>query len=81
MLRIKNATLIMQDHLIPSGAVLMDGNTIIQFRLQNDVSTPNGCRELDAEGAYVGPGFEDIHTHAGDMTWFYENPAKAVKCH
>ena len=81
MLRIKNATLIMRDHLIPSGAVLMDGNTIIQFGLQKDVPTPDGCRELDAEGAYVGPGFVDIHTHAGDMTWFYENPAKAAKGH
>lgn len=81
MLRIKNATLIMRDHLIPGGAILLDEDKILQFGRGKDVPVPEGCQELDAGGAYVGPGFVDIHTHAGDMTWFYENPAKAAKGH
>ncbi len=81
MLRIKNAVLIMRDHLIPGGALLLEDDKILQFGKEKDVPCPEGCQELDAGGAYVGPGFVDIHTHAGDMTWFYENPAKAAKGH
>ena len=38
-----------------------------------------GYEVVDAEGAYVGPGLVDIHTHAADGHWFFEEPELAAK--
>jgi len=75
MLAIINATLVMRDHLIPNGAILCDGEKIINFG--TNLSIPQDAEVLDAKGLYVGPGFVDIHTHAADTFWFYENPKEA----
>ena len=32
----------------------------------------------DAEGLFTGPGLVDIHCHAGNRIWFYEDPEKAA---
>jgi len=75
MLVIKNATLIMHDHLIPNASILCDNGKIVDFG--NNIEIPAGAEILDAEGKYVGPGLVDIHTHAAGTYWFYENPKEA----
>ena len=75
MLAIVNATIVLRDHLIPDGVILIDGDRIADFG--EKLSVPDGAEVIDACGDYVGPGLIDIHTHAQDRTWFYEDPEKA----
>ncbi len=79
MIAIKNATLVMKDHLIPEAVLFIEDGKIADFGEMRSTSIPEGCEIIDAEGLYVGPGLVDIHTHAGCGTWFYEDPITAAK--
>ena len=63
MTAIINATLVMRDHLIPNGVLLMENGVITAFGESRKMTIPEGCEIIDAEGRYVGPGFVDIHCH------------------
>jgi len=80
MTAIINATLVMRDHLIPNGVLLMDNGKITAFGESRKMQIPEGCEIIDAEGKYVGPGFVDIHTHSDGKVFFYDDP-KAVGHH
>ena len=80
MLAIKNATLVMRDHLIPHAVIVLDEGKIVSFGEMRKHPVPENCEVIDAQGLYVGPGFVDIHTHSDGKTFFYENP-KAVRHH
>ena len=79
MLAIKNATLVMKDHLIPEAVLFVEDGRIAGFGEMRVTPIPEGCEVFDAEGLYVGPGLVDIHTHAGGGHWFYEEPDKAAQ--
>ena len=79
MLAVKNATLVMKDHLIPEAVLFIEDGLIAGFGEMRNTPIPEGCEVVDAEGLYVGPGLVDIHTHAGGGYWFYENPDKAAQ--
>ena len=79
MIAIKNATLVMRDHLIPDAVLLMEDGKIIDFGPMRKLSVPEGCEVIDAKGMYVGPGLVDIHTHAGGGHWFYDEPELAAR--
>ena len=81
MKAIKNATIVMPDHLIPRGTVVIDDGKIADYGQK--IST-EGMEIYDAQGAYLGPGLIDIHTHSDGNTFFYEDPIKAANtllCH
>jgi N-acetylglucosamine-6-phosphate deacetylase len=40
---------------------------------------PEGCEIIDAEGLFVGPGLIDIHNHAGNGHWFFDEPIEAAQ--
>ena len=80
MTAIINATLVMRDHLIPNGVLLMEDGKIAAFGESRKMEIPEGCEIIDAEGKYVGPGFVDIHTHSDGKVFFYDDP-KAVGHH
>ncbi len=80
MLAIKNATLVMRDHLIPNAVLLIENGKIHSFGEMRKLSIPEGCEVIDAEGLFVGPGFVDLHTHSDGKIFFHEDP-KAVKHH
>ena len=80
MTAIINATLVMRDHLIPNGVLLMDGGKITAFGESRKMEIPEGCEIIDAEGKFVGPGFVDIHTHSDGKVFFYDDP-KSVGHH
>jgi len=79
MIAIKNATLVMRDHLIPDAVLLMEDGKIIDFGPMRKLPVPEGCEVIDAKGMYVGPGLVDIHTHAGGGHWFYDEPELAAR--
>ena len=80
MVAIKNAVLVMRDHLIPNAVLLMEDGIIKAFGEARKLEIPEGCEVIDAEGLYVGPGFVDIHTHSDGKVFFYDEP-KAVGHH
>ena len=75
MLAIQNATLVMRDHLVPGATLLCENGKILDFGTKLEI--PAGAEILDAKGDYLGPGLIDIHTHAADTHWFYEEPKTA----
>ena len=81
MLAITNAILVLHDHYIPDGILLIENGKIAAFGERRNLPVPEGCEVLDAEGMFVGPGFIDIHTHANDRVFFWEDPRAVAKYH
>lgn len=81
MKAIVNTTVVLSDHMIFDGVVLIDGDRIVEVGERKDVSIPKGTTLVDAKGAYTGPGLIDIHTHAGGRSWFYDDPKVAAQHH
>lgn len=79
MTAIINATLVMKDHFIPNGILLIEDGKIKEFGEKRLMTVPDGAEIIDAEGMWVGPGFVDIHTHAGDNVFFNDDPVTAAK--
>lgn len=74
MKAIINATIVLKDHYIPNGVILIDGDKIDSFGKAKDIKIPTNAEIIDAENYYVGPGLIDIHNHAVDNKWIYEEP-------
>ena len=81
MIAIINAELVMRDHLIPEAVLFIEDGKIAGFGEMRTTPIPEGCEIIDAEGAYVGPGLVDIHSHSGTGVRFVEDPAKATEEH
>ena len=79
MIAIKNATLVMRDHLIPDAVLFIEDDIITGFGEMRNTPIPDGCQAIDAEGLFVGPGLIDIHNHAGNGHWFYDEPIEAAQ--
>ena len=84
MIAIKNATLVMRDHVtsvvLPQDLLIEDGK-IAAFGEARKMTIPAGCEEYDAKGLYVGPGFVDIHTHSDGKIFFQDDPKTAAQHH
>ncbi|MBO5316977.1 MAG: amidohydrolase family protein [Oscillospiraceae bacterium] len=81
MKAIINATLVMKDHLIPDGVLIIEDGKIADFGEMRTTPVPEGCDIIDAKGLYVGPGLVDIHSHAGGGVRFEQDPKKAAPSH
>ena len=78
MICIKNAHVVLESSILADGAILIDGERIVSVGPCKDMPLPPDCTCIDAGGAYVGPGFVDIHVHGGGEAMFYEDPEKAA---
>ena len=81
MLAIKNATLVMPDHLIPDAVLFVEDGIIQDFGEMRTTPVPESCEIIDAEGLYVGPGLIDIHAHNGGAALFTDDPVAASRYH
>lgn len=81
MIAIKNAVLVMRDHLIPQAVLFIEGERIAGFGEMRNTPIPDGCEVIDAEGLFVGPGFVDIHTHSDGRVFFQDDPVTAAQHH
>ena len=75
MKAIINANIVMPDHIIRNGTIVIKDGKIADFGKKIDTT---GMEIIDAKGAYAGPGLIDIHTHADGDTFFTEDPIKAA---
>lgn len=76
-----NAKLILSDHVVEEGTVLIEGERIAACGPNGQVSVPANAEIIDAAGSYVGPGFIDIHNHGGGGYWGHEYPQLAAEAH
>ena len=81
MIAIKNATLIMKDHLIPDAVLFIENGLIADFGEMRTTPIPEGCEVIDAEGLYVGPGLVDIHLHACPLGRIFNVPVESCQHH
>ena len=81
MIAVKNAILVMRDHLIPEAVLFIEDGKIAGFGEMRNTPIPQDCDVIDARGHFVGPGLVDIHTHSGGGHWFKDEPEAAAQFH
>ncbi len=60
----RNVTLILPDRLVPGGSLRTRGERIEAMAADGETLTPSPDDEIiDGEGAYLSPGFVDLHVH------------------
>lgn len=78
MRAIINARVVLETGILEDGVILCDGDTIVKVGGAQQVNIPAEAQLIDAGGAYVGPGFVDIHVHGGGGAFFEDDPKKAA---
>jgi N-acetylglucosamine-6-phosphate deacetylase len=76
--RIVNATLILRDRLVPGGAIHVADGVITAVGWQEDLASWSGPT-IDATGAFVAPGYVDLHVHGGDNADFMDGTHDAFE--
>lgn len=66
MICIQNAKVVLENGILWDGVVLVEGERIAAVGKRGEVAVPAEAQVIDAGGAYVGPGFVDIHVHGGN---------------
>ena len=83
-LRIINARLVMPDKIIDGGTVVVRDGRIASAGVAVALAPADGPI-LDAGGAYIAPGFVDIHVHGGAGSDFMDATPQAfetaIRCH
>ena len=79
MVCIHNAKVVLETGILFDGAILLDGDRIAWVGERREAEIPADCQMIDAEGAYVGPGFVDIHVHGGNGHMFDAEPLQAAE--
>lgn len=79
MICIKNAKVVLPEGIIWDGVVIVNGERIVTVGDARTTEIPIDAEIVDAKGAYVGPGFVDIHVHGGGgYTFGTENNLNVV---
>jgi len=76
---ITNANIVLENGIIWDGVLIVEDGKITDFGKARDLSVPADADVLDAEGAYVGPGFVDIHVHGCTGMNITERPLDVCK--
>ena len=76
MICIQNAKVVLEDGILWDGVILIEGERIVAVGKRGEVTVPADARMIDAGGAYVGPGFVDLHVHGGNG---YRTPTQPIE--
>lgn len=76
---IKNANIILETGIIWDGVIITENEVISDFGKCGEIEIPDDSICVDALGAYVGPGFCDIHVHGGGGYDLTQNPVEGAK--
>ena len=76
--RLINATLILPDREIRGGAIDVGNGRITALGLPQALGAWSGLT-VDAAGAYLTPGFVDLHVHGGDNADFMDGSVEAFE--
>lgn len=79
MVCIHNAKVVQETGILWDGVILLDGDRIAAVGDRREVEIPADAEMIDAQGAYVGPGFVDIHVHGGNGHMFDSEPLEAAE--
>lgn len=79
MIYIKNAKAVLEDSILDNAVLQIKDDRIVKVGTEESIPIPSGTPCIDAEGAYIGPGFVDIHVHGGNGTMFFEAPTQTAK--
>ena len=66
MKAIINANVVLTKGILWDGVVLISDGKIVSVKSKREAVIPEDAEIIDAKGAYVGPGFIDIHVHGGN---------------
>lgn len=75
MIAITNAKVVLENNVLQGSALLIEDGKIISIGAE----IPAGAEVIDARGAYVGPGFVDIHVHGGGGYTTAETPLQMAE--
>ena len=81
---VTNASVVLEGGIIWDGVILISGERILKVGTGTEIEIPPDAVIIDADGAYVGPGFVDIHVHGGGGFETHKEPLKAAEfflCH
>jgi N-acetylglucosamine-6-phosphate deacetylase len=77
-------TIVLEDRLLPDGAVEVDGERIVAVHANAPPATVD-FQHIDLGGGYLMPGFVDLHVHGGDGSDFMDGTEQAFRtacaCH
>ena len=75
---IENAQVVLENGIIWDGAILIENGIIQKVGNRHNMDIPSDAHIIDAKGAYVGPGFVDIHVHGGSGQRLFSEPEKVA---
>ncbi len=78
MKAIINANIVLENGILWDGTLLIEQDRIAAVGKARDIAIPEGAQVIDAGGAYVGPGFVNIHVHGKEGDAFYGGDPKAA---
>ncbi len=78
MIAICHANIVLEQEIIKNGTLLIENDRIASIGAAEEVHIPADADRYDAKGAFVGPGFVDIHVHGGNGHFFYQSPMEAT---
>jgi len=63
---ITNATIVLENSMIWDGVIIVTDDKITAVGPRREIEISKDAEIIDAGGAYVGPGFVDLHVHGGN---------------
>lgn len=73
-----NANIVTCDGILWDGVLVIRNGRIFDILRETD-EIPDGAEVIDAQGAYVGPGFVDLHVHGGNGIPTFDESAGAIE--
>lgn len=77
-----NVNAVLERRIAKDAVIAVDGARIAGIYTGSDIPPLDAFDEIiDGHGAFAGPGFVDLHCHAGGDFYFHENPESAAAHH